>query len=378
MSNKNVSEGNVSPTDDLAENRLKLIRIQIDKIDTKLLEILNGRAELCREVGRIKSKSKDSVFKPFREKEVLERLTNENPGALPEDHLRAIYREILSSSRKLQQPQTVVYLGPEGTFSYFAGIEYLGHSADFKPCSNLKSVFNSVETREAELGIIPLENSLNGSVGQCLDMFLEYDVYIQAEVFCKISHALLSKEKSLSSVRTVYSHPQALEQCSEWLRIHLPEAVIVPMESTAAAARKIIDTKESAAIGHIKLEKIFDLNILSRQIEDLPDNWTRFMIIGCSPPSGGSQDKTSLLFTLPDKSGSLVKILTLLAQSGINMKKLESRPLRFEKWKYVFFTDLECDLTSDKYAALKKDLTENCHSLRILGSYPAGQYLSGV
>ncbi len=360
------------------QERLNAIRIEIDKVDSNLLELMNQRAGLCREVGRIKSKSKDSVFKPFREKEVLARLIEENTGALPEEHLRAIYREILSSSRRLQRPQAVVYLGPEGTFSFFAGVEYLGHSTDFKPCVNLNEVFRSVAANEAELGIIPLENSLQGSVGQSLDLFLKYDVYIQAEVFSKISHSLLSKKDSLSGIRTVYSHPQALEQCSGWLRTHLPDAVVVPVESTAAAARRVVDSGDGAAIGHRKLSDMFDMNVLSSQIEDLPDNWTRFMIIGSTPPLGGNQDKTSLLFTLPDKSGALVNVLTLLAQSGINMKKLESRPLRSEKWKYVFFADVECDLANEKYKELKEDLANNCHSLRILGSYPAGPYLTSV
>jgi chorismate mutase/prephenate dehydratase len=378
MTAKKTSSEDSLRTELPVKDRLKAIRVEIDEIDLKILELLNGRAGLCREVGRIKSRFKDSVFKPFREKEVLDRLTMENAGMLPEEHLHAIYREILSSSRRLQKPQAVVYLGPEGTFSFFAGVEYLGQSTDFKPCSNLDQVFQTVAANEAELGIIPLENSLQGSVGQSLDMFLKYDVYIQSEMFCKISHALLSKEDSTVSVRTVYSHPQALEQCSVWLRTNLPGAVVVPVESTAAAARMVVDNRESAAIGHIKLSKMFDLNVLSSQIEDMPDNWTRFMIIGASVPTGGNQDKTSLLFTLPDKSGALVQVLTLLAQGGINMKKLESRPLRSEKWKYVFFADIECDLTDDKYKKLKKDLENNCHSLRVLGSYPAGPYLSGV
>ncbi|MFZ5571735.1 MAG: prephenate dehydratase [Thermodesulfobacteriota bacterium] len=367
-----------SPETEGASVRLAEIRKELDKLDSHILDLLNQRAALCREVGRLKTESRESVYKPFREKEVLRALIRKNAGVLPDDHLLAIYREILSSSRRLQQPQTIVYLGPEGTFSYFAGVEYLGRSAEFRPCMTLREVFKSVFTREAQLGIIPLENSLQGTVGQCLDLFLEHDVHIQAEVFCKISHALLSPEKSMAVIRRVYSHPQALEQCSNWLRIHLPEASIVPTESTAAAARKVIDADGCAAIGHEKLADMLGLNILSRQIEDLPDNWTRFMIIGAAPPEGGSQDKTSLLFTLPDKSGALVRVLTLLARRNINMKKLESRPLRAEKWQYVFFADVECDLSSDEYGELKRELAENCHSLRILGSYPAGRHLFRV
>jgi len=360
------------------EERLQKIRQEIDSIDEKLLDLLNRRAGLCLEVGGIKSEFRETAFKPFREKEVLERLKEANPGILPDDHLHSIYREILSSSRRLQQPQKVVYLGPEGTFSYFAGIEYLGHSADFVACRTIADVFQSVMSREAELGIVPLENSLQGSVGQILDMFLTHDIYIQAELFCKISHALLSSAGDLAAIKTVFSHPQALEQCAGWLRIHLPESKIVPVESTAAAAGRVVDDKSACAIGHERLGKMFRLNVLSHGIEDIPDNWTRFIIIGAKQPEGGNQDKTSILFTLPDKSGALVGVLSLLARKGINMKKLESRPLRSEKWQYVFFADLECDLSDYRYDELKRELADACHFLRILGSYPAGSYLHGT
>jgi chorismate mutase / prephenate dehydratase len=358
--------------------RLHEIRSEIDQVDTSLLSLLNRRASLSLEVGRIKEGSKECVFKPFREKEVLAKLLEANNGPLPREHLQAIYREILSSSRGLQQPQRVVYLGPEGTFSYFAGVQYLGHSADFVPQMNLRDVFQAVASGEAELGIIPLENSLQGSVGQSLDMFLRYDVHIQAEIYCKISHCLLSREESLAAVRVVHSHPQALEQCAGWLATHLPDATVVPAESTAAAARRVADEHGTAAIGHWKLGEMLGLGILARRIEDLPDNWTRFLIIGTSPQAGGNQDKTSLLFTLPDRAGALVSVLQILAGRGINLKKLESRPLRAEKWKYVFFVDVECDLSRAEYKELLTELAGNCHTLRNLGSYPTGPYLSGM
>ncbi len=373
-----VKQKTERPTKETAEDRLTSIRKQIDETDKQILFFLNQRANLCLEVGKIKAAAKDTVFKPSREKELQQHLIKENPGPLPEDHLLQIYREILSSSRRLQRPQEIVYLGPEGTFSYFAGVEYLGHSMDFRPCSNLNSVFHAVAGKEATLGIIPLEDSLQGSVGQSLDLFLKYNVFIQAEIFCKISHSLLSNETPLSGVQTVYSHPQALDQCAGWLSAHLPEAKIVPMESTAAAAKKVAEDQNSAAIGHIKLSELLGLSVLSRNIEDLPGNWTRFMIIGPSMPTGSNHDITSLVFTLPDKPGALVSILSLLAHNKINMKKLESRPLRSEKWQYVFFADVECDLTHDEYSALRKALANNCHTLRILGSYPSGPYLNGI
>uniref|UniRef100_A0A7C4ABU9 Bifunctional chorismate mutase/prephenate dehydratase n=1 Tax=Fundidesulfovibrio putealis TaxID=270496 RepID=A0A7C4ABU9_9BACT len=354
---------------------LDRIRDDIDGVDRDMLALLNRRAALSLEVGRLKAGSSEPVFKPFREKEVLEKLSRENPGPLPQDHLRAIYREIMSSSRRLQRTQKVAYLGPEGTFSYFAAVSYLGRSADFEPCRTIDEVFEAVSLRDAELGVIPLENSLQGTVGQSLDQLLRSEVFIQAELYCKISHALLSKGTDMARIEEVYSHPQPLAQCGGWLKAHLPMARIVPADSTAAAARRVLYNPKAAAIGHVKLSEMLGLNVLASRIEDLPDNWTRFLVIGPNPTKTGSRDKTSILFTLPDKPGALSTVLGRLAGEGINLTKLESRPLRGEKWKYVFFADLQCDLGREEFQTLLADLRSELHSLRVLGSYPAGPHL---
>ncbi len=355
---------------------LEKLRQHINKIDQQILILLNKRAELSLKVGKVKTSNQENIFKPFREKHILHSLLQDNSGPLPQDHLQAIYREILSSSRTLQQPQKVVYLGPEGTFSYFAGLHYLGHTMDFHPCSELKDIFRSVRNKEANLGIIPLENSLHGTVGQSLDLFLNYDVYIQAEIFCKISHSLLATAPSLEKVNKVYSHPQALQQCSHWLKAHLPTAAVIPVESTAAAAKRIQGRQNEAAIAHPGLAKTYSLKVLENEIEDLPENWTRFLIIGVEPPPPGNRDKTSLLFTLVDKPGSLAKVLNLLAREDVNIKKLESRPKQDEKWQYAFFADVECDLSKQEYSKMIEGMKNNCHSMRILGSYPNGPHLN--
>ncbi len=371
-----------------AEDRLSAIRTEIDTVDQDLLSLFNRRAALSREVGHIKADVPGIIFKPVREKEVLDSLAARNPGPLPEDHLRAIWREIFSSSRALQRPQNVAYLGPEGTFSYFAGVEYLGHAATFHPCNDLTQVFEEVSSGNCELGVVPLENSLQGTVGVSFDLFLKHDVFIQAELFSRISHCLLSTAPSLAAVRTVYSHPQPLAQCGGWLRAHLPNAGLVPVESTAAAAQRAAqpDQGHTAAIGHGKLADLMGLGILARRIADEPGNWTRFVIIGPktaiqggkmqSPqPGHGGADKTSLLFTLPDKAGALSRVLDLLAGHGINMRKLESRPMRGQCWKYVFFADVESDLEDPRHADLLVQLEHACTGFRILGSYPTGPQL---
>jgi chorismate mutase/prephenate dehydratase len=360
------------------EEELVRLREEISRVDDDLVALLNRRSALSREIGRLKSDSRDTVFQPFREKEVLQKILDRNTGPMPEEHLRAVYREILSSSRSLQRRQSVVYLGPEGTFSYFAGLHYLGRSAEYLPTGVLEDVFRNVRQGDADLGIIPLENSLQGTVGQSLDLFLRYEVFIQAEIFCKITHSLLAACQSLSEVRVVHSHPQALQQCTSWLSAQLPQAEVVPAESTAAAAERVNGRDSEAAIAHPALAERFDLNVLQTGIEDLPENWTRFLIIGPKMPPPGNRDKTSLLFTLTDKPGSLAGMLNRLAEEGVNMKKLESRPMRGERWQYVFFSDVECDLTLDRYDRLLRSLRDNCHNLRILGSYPNGPYLDLV
>ncbi|GAB7081380.1 prephenate dehydratase [Megalodesulfovibrio paquesii] len=367
------------------EARMRELREQIDGIDKDLLTLLNKRAACSREVGVVKAGAQDLIFKPFREKDVLDKLIQANEtiaGTLPESHLKAIYREIFSSSRSLQRPQQVAYLGPEGTFSYFAGQQFLGHSVDFTPMHDLQAVFHAVHNRECELGIVPLENSLQGTVGQSLDLFLRYEVFIQAELSSRISHCLLGTVEDLAQVDAVYSHPQPLAQCGDWLRARLPKASVIPTESTAAAARLVAELgskgKKAAAIGHAALAERHGLHILARSIEDMPDNWTRFVVIGASPVKQETRDKTSMLFTLPDKAGSLVRVLMVLSGLGINMKKLESRPLRGERWQYVFFVDVEADLQEISYRGALEAMREHCHTLRILGSYPQGPYLESM
>lgn len=354
------------------EEALLEIRHGIDAVDDEIVGLLNKRAALSLEVGRRKDGRASAIFKPFREQEVLARLTAANPGPLPNNHLIAVYREILSSSRRLQRPERVAYLGPEGTFSHFAAMAALGHSPDFLPQTTIGDVFAAVAGKQADLGVVPLENSLQGTIGQSLDNFQRYNVFIQAEITCRVSHALLSTATSLNAVEIVYSHPQPLAQCAGWLKTHLPRAKVIPTDSTAAAAARLAGEPNAAAIGHLRLAAMHSLNVLASPIEDLPDNWTRFFIIGPEDTKQQTRDKTSLLFTVPNKPGSLHQVLAHLAGEGINLTKLESRPIRGEKWQYFFFADLQCDLTREEYKKLLATLTENTHSLRILGCYPAG------
>ncbi len=355
------------------QKNMSTIRDEIDSLDSEILKLLNLRAAASICVGEIKAGSSDQIFKPFREQEVMSGLIGRNPGPLPAEHLEAIYREIISSSRRLQRPERVVYLGPVGTFSYFAGLEYLGRQADLLPRNNFEDIFVAVSKGEADLGIIPLENSLKGTVGQNVDLFMRYPVFIQAEVYSRISHGLMGKSSCLSDIARVYSHSKALEQCAGWLRANLPGAELVPVDSTAKAAEMVAESDENvAAVGNIKLANLFGLNTMAESIEDLPDNWTRFLIIGAKPGKEGKRDKTSLLFTTPDRPGALVSVLNVLSGKDINMTKLESRPFLGEKWKYMFFVDLQGDLGAEEHESLINELKARCLTMRFLGSYPAG------
>ena len=359
---------------------LAAARSAIDKTDAELLQLLNHRAQLSLEVGHIKRQTNGeqaiAVYDPKREQELLSRLIANNKGPLSEGHIRDIWAEILSVSRSLQHRQSVAYLGPEGTFSYFAGMEFLGHAAEYRPCANFDEIFRHVQEGVCELGIIPLENSLQGTVGPNFDLLWQYDVEIRAEFLSRISHCLLSPENDLDAVHIIYSHPQPLAQCGHWLRERCPKATLVPVESTAAAAARSAHEPASAAIGHVSLGSRLGLHTLAVGIEDDPANWTRFVLITARNSNAfaaaGNADKTSLMFTLPDRAGALAAVLDVLASGSVNMRKLESRPMGGTCWKYIFFADVECDLSAQKYGPLIERLRDSCLSFRILGSYPSG------
>ena len=367
--------------------RLHTLRDDIDASDRELLRLLNQRALLSLEVGRVKTQMSetgvpDSIFNPQRERQVLDNLATWNTGALPQQHIENIWREIFSSSRALQRPLRVAYLGPEGTFSHHAALEFLGASLDFTAQTDLPDVFRAVHEHRCDMGIVPLENSLHGSVGQVLDLFLEYKLEIQAELYYRINHSLLSREHALADVHTIYSHSQPLGQCGAWLRANLPQARLVPLESTTAAARRAAQEPGTAAIAHRNLSDPLHLRLLSTQIQDAPNNWTRFAIISQLPILPAKQEDcvqggaiSSLLFTLPDRAGALAAVLNVLAQAGLNMRKLESRPLRTENWKYAFFADLECNLKNPQLMPVLTQINALCAHCRILGVYPAGPRL---
>ena len=360
------------------ESLLDSLRRRMDDIDAKLLNLLNQRAECSLEVGAYKRAHGLPVCAPIREKSLLEQVRDANAGPLSSSHLAAIYREILSASRDLQQPVRVAFLGPEGTFSHMAAQEQMGSCINAQPRGHLADVFAAVENGLCDLGVIPLDNSSNGAVGQSIDLFSAHQVYIQSEWYSRISLSLLGRGASLASIRTVYSHAQALGQCSGWLRQNLPQAEAVSVESTAAAAHLALSEKQAAAVGHRLLAAQTGLSLLQEGIEDTQDNWTRFCAITARDTSAmaarsSAADKVSILFSVHDRAGSLAAVLQVLAAAGVNMIKLESRPMRHQRWKYIFFADVDSGPNPNACLAALEAVRALCTSFRILGAYKAGE-----
>ncbi|WP_294447012.1 prephenate dehydratase [uncultured Mailhella sp.] len=364
---------------------LDKLREQIDEVDRQLLELLNRRANLSLAVGQAKRQVSGRVFDPAREARLLERLASLNQGPLKAEHVTAVWRAILSASRSLQKAAAVAYLGPEGTFSYFAARDFLGESMTFVPCHDFNEIFRGVSLGEYDAGVIPLENSIHGTITQSFDLFSQYEVNIQAEFFSRIANSLLSRETSLESIKTVYSHAQPLGQCASWLRAHLPSARLVSVESSAAAAWKASREEGAASIGHRSMAEKLGMRALADNIQDDTANWTRFVLIrpGASPVRADHEKeqerfKSSLLFTVPNRAGTLSTVLNTFSAHKVNMTKLESRPMKGSCWDYVFFADVECDLSSAGRRALIEDLDACCNSVRVLGCYPEGPRLDST
>ncbi len=362
-------------------------RKKINVLDEQILSLLNERAHSSLAIGDLKKRNSNSpkIYDAKREQELLQNLyqaNTQNSGILTDKHIESIWREIMSSSRALQKNFKLSFLGPEGTFSYFAGKEFFGDNVELLPCADFQEIFENVAEGKCSGGIIPLENSLYGTVGTCFDLFAKIDVAIEAEFYSKISLNILSNETSLPSIKKVYSHAQPLGQASEWLRSHLPQVELIPVESSALAASLAKNEAHSAAIGHQKLSENLDLNILASSIENDKNNWTRFVLItkksknqitSLQADSSKILDKSSVIFTLKDTVGSLAEILSSFATAKINLQKLESRPMPNQAWKYLFFADLNCNIYAHEHMELIEKLNDQCSSFTILGSYPSNQ-----
>jgi chorismate mutase/prephenate dehydratase len=356
---------------------LESIRERIDEIDADLHRLINERAKLAREVGISKHQDGHTVdfYRPEREAQVLRLARERNRrehGPLRDEEILRLFREIMSACLAQQEPLKVGFLGPEGTFTQQAVLKQFGHSVRALPLTSIEEVFHEVEAGAADFGVVPIENSSEGTVNNTLDMFLSSPLHICGEVELLIHHNLMGRMGLLEEVRRVCAHQQALAQCRGWLEEHLPGIERVPVASNAEGARRARDEDGTAAIAGTAAAEVYGLNLLYPEIEDRPDNTTRFLVIGRKtfPPSG--RDKTTLLVSAADTDspGALFQLLEPFARHGISMTRIESRPSRKRRWHYVFFIDLEGHAQVEPLATALVEIKAHSSLCKVLGSYP--------
>jgi chorismate mutase/prephenate dehydratase len=350
------------------------IRDSIDAIDARIHALLNERARFAQLVGISKSASGRAVdfYRPEREAEVLRLALKRNQGPLRDEEIARLFREIMSACLAQQEPLKVAFLGPEGTFTQAAVLKHFGSSVRALPLPAIDEVFHEVEGGIADFGVVPIENSSEGTVNHTLDMFLTSALKICGEVELRISHYLMGKMRGADAVQRVCAHAQALAQCRGWLDEQLPDAERVAVSSNAEGARRARDERGSAAIAGRAAAEIYGLNLLANEIEDRPDNTTRFLVVGRKLFSASGADRTTLLVSAPDTddAGALFRLLEPFAQHRVNMTRIESRPSRKRKWDYVFFMDVEGHVSDAPVAKALAALEKRASLFKILGSYP--------
>ena len=352
------------------DQRLTPLRAQIDAIDQELLTLLSKRARAAQEVGHIKNESSAPIFRPERETQVIQNVLQKNPGPLLPDGLASIWREIMSACRALESKQTIAYLGPTGTFSEQAAHQFFGQSIDGLPCASLDEVFKAVEKGAASFGVVPVENSSEGAVSRTLDLLLESPLQISGEIILPIRHHLLTNHGSLDGVKTVCAHAQALAQCQQWLSVHAPQLHRQAVSSNAEAARMASQDPSIAAIAGEPAQLAYGLQIVSAQIQDDPNNRTRFVVIGQCACQPCGQDQTSLVLSVANQPGAVHQLLGPLAKYGVSMTRFESRPARKGSWEYHFYIDIDGHASDGKVATAIAELKTIAALYKNLGSYP--------
>jgi chorismate mutase/prephenate dehydratase len=352
-----------------APGELERLREAIDRVDERILEALNERAKLARRIGTLKV---GQAYRPEREAQVLRRVKERNPGPLPAETAALLFREIMSACLALERPITVAYLGPRGTFSERAALKHFGLAADAVPVASIDEVFREVESGAADFGVVPVENSTEGAVGRSLDLMPQSPLKVCGEVIVRIHHNLMAKvaPKDFSQIRRVFSHGQSLAQCHEWLNLNLPKAERIAVASNAEAARRAAEEAGSAAVAGDMAAEHYGLEILAANIEDEPNNTTRFLILGDYGPQPTGRDKTSLVLSAKNKAGAVYEMLTPFARRGVSMTKFESRPSRMALWEYLFFVDIEGHRDDANVAAALEEVAGIAGFLKVLGSYP--------
>ncbi len=347
-------------------------RERIDAIDRDIQALIAERAQWAQQVGKAKGDLEAAVdyYRPEREAQVLRRVVDRNDGPLSNQEMVRLFREIMSACLAQQEPLKIGYLGPEGTFSEQAARKHFGHSSHGLPLGSIEEVFQEVEAGHADFGVVPVENSGQGTIQVTLDMFLTSDLKICGEVELRVHQYLFSRTGRMQDIERVFSHPQSLAQCKAWLRQNLPEIECVPVASNAEAARRARNADDAAAIAGESTGLVYGLTTLAGPVEDRPDNTTRFLVLGRElfPPSGN--DRTSVLVFVKDQPGALAHVLGPLAAHKVTMNRIESRPAHAGKWVYAFFIDIGGHVDDAAVRAALEDMSPFASEIKILGSYP--------
>jgi len=361
---------------DELQKELAAVRSEIDGLDAELLRLLNQRAHCAQKVGEIKSRYGEigHIYRPEREAQVLRRIQDSNPGPLTDEYVTWFFREVMSACLSLEQPLGIAFLGPLGTFSESAATKHFGHAARLLPQVSIDDVFREVESGHAHYAVVPVENSTEGAVGRTMDLLLSTPLRICGEVVLRIHQNLLSKTESLDKITKIYSHAQSLAQCHEWLNRMLPDVPRISVGSNAQAAQKAVEEDGAAAIAGEAAADRYSLPRLAENIEDEPNNTTRFLVLGRHDAGPSGRDKTSVIMSAPNRTGALHELLMPFADAGVSLSRLESRPARHALWEYVFYVDIDGHREEGTVKAALDELARRAAYLKILGSYPVAVY----
>jgi len=348
---------------------LASLRKRIDDLDKQIVSLLNQRAEVVVSVGKSKQADGTPIYAPDREQAVLKRLEQLNAGPLPPKTLQAIYRELMSGSFALERPLRIGFLGPEGSFSHLASMRKFGASVEHLPLPDIRAVFGEVSGGHCDLGLVPIENSLGGGVIDTMDCFINAGTHICAEVLVEIHHNLLANCPP-EDIKLVASKPEVFAQCRNWMSTGLTGVELIPTASSSRAAKMAASESNLAAIGSELAAELYSLKIVFANIEDNPNNQTRFLVIGKDTPGRTGHDKTALLFTTPHRSGALAEVLNIFSRYGVNLTNIGSRPSKRQHWEYYFFVDIAGHREDDNVRQALEEVEEHCNELLILGSFP--------
>lgn len=354
---------------DTASADLAPLRQKIDELDEQIIALLNERAKVVVEIGRIKRHGDTPVYAPDREQQVLERLRKLNSGPLPDTCVEAIWRELMSGSFALERPLRVGYLGPAGSFSHLAARRKFGASVEYDALDDIAAVFDEVHRGHIDLGLVPIENSAIGGIGETLDAFLDHQVHVCAEVLVNIHQNLLSNCPP-DQIKVIYSKPEGFSQCRRWLSVQLRQADRVPVASTSKAAEMASVEPYAAAIGSLLAADVYHLRVLFANIEDNPNNVTRFFVISRQPARASGDDKTAMMFTTAHKSGALAEVLDVFRDNGLNLTHIDKRPSKRVNWEYYFFVDVLGHQSDPKLQHAIAEARQHCLQLTVLGSFP--------